>query len=80
MAHSATVACTETMSHSRGPGNIRVRVSFSTEAVWSAILATAGLLTEITTTLKLIIEFWAHGWNWQILNCHMHCSRMQVII
>jgi len=41
-------ACTETPSHSRGPGNIRVRVrvSFTTAAVRSAILATAGLLVE----------------------------------
>ena len=29
---------------SRGTGNIRVKVSFTTAAVWSAILATAGLL------------------------------------
>jgi len=31
-------------SHSRAPGNMWVRVSFTTGAVWSAILATAGLL------------------------------------
>jgi len=49
MARSATVTCTETPSHSRGPGNIRVRfrVSFTTGAVRSAILATAGLLVEL---------------------------------
>ena len=46
MARSAAVACTETPSHSGGPGNIRVRVrvSFTTGAVRSDILATAGLL------------------------------------
>jgi len=49
MARSAAVACAETLSHSRRPGNIRVRirVSFTTGAVWSAILATAGLLVTI---------------------------------
>jgi len=38
------VACAETPSHSRGLSNIRVRVrvSFTTGAVRSAILATAG--------------------------------------
>ena len=42
------MACTETSSHSLGPGNIRagVRVSFTTGALRSAILATAGLLVE----------------------------------
>jgi len=48
MTRLAAMACTETLSHSRRPGNIRVRVSFTTGAVrslsWSAILATAGLL------------------------------------
>jgi len=46
MARSAAVACAEMPSHSCGPGNIgiRVRVRFTTGAVWSAILATAGLL------------------------------------
>jgi len=45
-AHLAAVACAETPFHSRAPGNIwvRVRVSFTTGAVRSAILATAGLL------------------------------------
>jgi len=45
-ARLAAVACAKTPSHSRAPGNIwvRVRVSFTTGAVWSAILATAGLL------------------------------------
>ena len=38
------VACAETPSHSRVPGNIWVRVSFTTGAVRSAILATAVLL------------------------------------
>ena len=40
------MACVETPSHSRAPGNswVRVRVSFTTGAVRSAILATAGLL------------------------------------
>ena len=40
---SSAVACAEMLSHSRMPGNIRVRVSFTTGAVQSAILATAGL-------------------------------------
>jgi len=40
------VACAETPSHSRGPGNIRGRVSFATGTVRSAILATAGLLVN----------------------------------
>jgi len=44
IACSATVACAKTPSHSRGPGNGRVRVSFTTGAVWSTILATAWLL------------------------------------
>ena len=47
IAHSSAVACAETPSHSRGSGNIRVlgvRVSLTTGAVRSAILATAGLL------------------------------------
>jgi len=51
MAGSAAMACAETPSHSRGPGNIRVRVrprvSFTTGAVWSAILAIAWLLVEL---------------------------------
>jgi len=51
MACSAAVACAETPSHSRGPGNIRVRVSFTTGAVRSAILATAGLLVIIVQKL-----------------------------
>jgi len=40
----------ETPTHSRGPGNIRVRVrvSFTTGAVRSAILATAGLLVFLS--------------------------------
>ena len=44
------MACAETPSHSRAPGNIwvRVRVSFTTGAV-SAILATAGLLVILTS-------------------------------
>jgi len=48
IVRSAAVACTETPSHSRGPGNIRVRVwvSFTTGAVRSAIQATAGLLVN----------------------------------
>ena len=43
------MACAETPSHSRGPGNIRVRVgvSFTTGAVRSAILGIAGLLDKI---------------------------------
>ena len=43
VARLAAVACAEMPSHSRGPGNIRVRVwvSFTTGAVRSAILATA---------------------------------------
>jgi len=46
IACSAAVACTETLSHSRRPSNIgvMVRVNFTTGAVRSAILATAGLL------------------------------------
>ena len=48
IAHLAAVACAEMPSHSRAPGNIwvRVRVSFTTGAVRSAILATAGLLVQ----------------------------------
>ena len=46
MARSAAVACAEMPSHFRGPGNIRVRVNFTTGAVRSDILATAGLLVE----------------------------------
>jgi len=46
MARSATVVCAETLSHSPEPGNIRVRVSFTTGALQSAILATAGLLVR----------------------------------
>jgi len=48
MARSATVACAETPSHSRGPGYISVTltVSFTTGVVRSAILATAGLLVQ----------------------------------
>jgi len=48
MARSAAVTCAEMPSHSRGPGNISVRVmvSFTSEAVRSAILATAGLLVN----------------------------------
>jgi len=40
------VGCAETPSHSHGPGNtrVRVRVTFTTGAVRSDILATAGLL------------------------------------
>ena len=41
MARSAAVACAETPS-----GNIRVGISFTTGAVRSAILATAGLLVN----------------------------------
>ena len=49
MARSAAVACAEAPSHSRGPGNIRVRVgvSFTTGAVRSDILETAGLLVLV---------------------------------
>jgi len=45
----AAVACAETPSHSRVPDNIRVgvRVSFTTGAVQSAFLATAGLFVPI---------------------------------
>ena len=48
-ARSAAVACAETPSHSREPGNIwvRVRVSFTTGAARSVILATAGLLVIV---------------------------------
>ena len=38
----------KTPSHSRGPSNIRVRVSFTTGAVRSVILATARLLVMLT--------------------------------
>jgi len=43
------MACAKMPSHSRGSGNIRgrVRVSLTTGAVRSAILATAGLLVII---------------------------------
>jgi len=47
MDRSAAVACAEMSSHSRGPGSIRVGVSFTTGAVRSAILAAAGLLVKI---------------------------------
>ena len=44
----AAVECAETPSHSRVPSNIwvRVRISFTTGAVRSDILATAGLLVN----------------------------------
>ena len=54
MARSAAVACAETPSHFRGPGNIMVRVSFTTGAVRSAILATAGLLVALGMHSKKI--------------------------
>ena len=52
-ASLAAVACAETPSHCRVPGNIwvRVRASFTTGAVRSAILATAGLLV-------VVVELW----------------------
>ena len=52
-ARLAAVACAETPSHSRVPGNIwvRFRVSFTTGAVRSAILATAGLLVGSITVV-----------------------------
>jgi len=55
MARSTAVACAETPSHSHGPGNIRVRVSvsFTTEAVRSAILASAGLLVNVHNSIIL---------------------------
>jgi len=51
-ARLAAVACAETPSHCRVPGNIwvRVTVSFMTGAVQSAFLATAGLLVLYTCT------------------------------
>jgi len=76
MARLAAVVCTETPSHSRGPGNIRVRVNFTTGAVRSAILATAGLLvwypfTQHTLEKKLLNECGCYGgccWTlWQVL-------------
>jgi len=51
------VACTETPSDSRGPANIRVRVSFMTGAVQSAILATAGLLVSFVAISMLAFCF-----------------------
>jgi len=45
-------ACAETPSHLCGPGN--TRVSFTTGAVWSAILATAGLLVSCVAWLHRI--------------------------
>jgi len=57
MARSAAVAvaCVKTPSHSRGPGNIRVnvRVSLTTGAVQSAILATDGLLVYLTCLMHV---------------------------
>jgi len=49
------VACADTPSHSRVPGNIwvRVRVSFTTGAVRSAILATAGLFVIMIMMMML---------------------------
>ena len=54
---SAAVACTNTPSHSRRPGNIRVRVrvSFTTGAVRSAILATAGLLVFLLLSSGIVV-------------------------
>ena len=63
MARSAAVACAETPAHSRGPGNIRVRVSFTTGAVRSAILATAGLLVSICcgSAVQQVAAMYIHG-------------------
>jgi len=53
------VACAETPSHSRGPGNIRVsfRVSFTTVAVRSANVATAGLLVTRDAARNAYMQF-----------------------
>ena len=65
-ASLAAVAFAETPSHSRTPGNIwvRVRVSFTTGAVRSAILATAGLL------VLQFIPWHDHG-SFETLNPHL---------
>jgi len=57
--------CAEMPSHSRAPGNIwvRVRVSFTTGAVRSVILATAGLLVFIFTLMPLFSTLSFHLLN-----------------
>jgi len=55
MAYLAAIKYTETPSHSRRPGNIRVKVSFMTGAVRSAILATAGLLVPFWCWLTQVV-------------------------
>ena len=47
-------ACAETPSHSHGLGDIRVRVSITTGAVRSAILATAELLVLIYKPFRVL--------------------------
>jgi len=51
-------------SHSRAPGNIwvRVRVSFTTGAVRSAILATAGLLVSLMTVCHAYASLLIYGY------------------
>jgi len=49
------MACAEMPYHSRGSGNIRVKVSFTTAAVRSAILATAGLLVYICVAFSIFV-------------------------
>jgi len=63
MARSAAMACAETPSHSCRSGNItvRVRVSFTTGAAWSAILATAGLLVDLRFALQIVIKITVEG-------------------
>ena len=62
--------------------SIRVRVSFTTGAVWSAIVATGGLVVEITVTvngasmyrLLFVLVYWRRrsaGVMWYLLSDRM---------
>jgi len=72
------VACAEAPSHSRGPGNIsvrvRLRVSFTTGAVRSAILATAELLVLYFGTAQSLMVLDA-----VILSKHFPVRDMQLL-
>ena len=66
IARLTAVVFAETPSHSRMPGNIwvRVRVSFTTGAVLSAILATAGLLVHFVLfafSALMLLVMWQEG-------------------
>jgi len=89
MAHLAIVACAEMPSHSSGPGNIRVRVrvSFTTVAVRSATLATAGLLVQVSPpsnvlSTALILVFTARCTIVQsvILLSHVVCPSVRLSV